>query len=291
MEKMLVRLIGEDIDLSISPGRRLWSVKADAGQMEQVVMNLVVNARDAMPQGGKLTLETANVELDPTYEKTHPGSVAGSYVMLAVSDTGCGMDHGVKSRIFEPFFTTKGPEKGTGLGLATVWGIVKQSGGYIEVYSEVGIGTTFKIYLPRVTETVDTARSRTDWARPLRGSERILLVEDEDGVREFARMVLQSNGYEVLEAKDGNEALTLAQQHPEQIHLMITDVVMPRMSGRQLAERFEQLRPDLRVLYVSGYTDDAIVRHGIVDAKMPFLQKPFSPVALARKVREVLDQP
>jgi PAS domain S-box-containing protein len=289
MEKMLHRVIGEDIDLLISPEPPLWPVKADAGQLEQVIMNLIVNGRDAMPQGGKLTIETANVELDETYQSAHPQSLAGQFALVAVSDTGCGMDQATKSRIFEPFFTTKGPEKGTGLGLATVWGIVQQSGGHIEVYSEVGVGTTFKIYLPRIAEGVEIAKATSSISKPIRGTETVLLVEDEEGVRALARLVLQSHGYTVLQANNGSEALITAQQHHGTIHLLVTDVVMPNVSGRQLAERLIPLRPNLKILYLSGYTDDAVVRHGIIEAKTPFLQKPFSPLALARKVREVLD--
>jgi PAS domain S-box-containing protein len=289
MEKMLPRLIGEDVDLVIRPAPQLWPVKADAGQIEQVVMNLTVNARDAMPQGGKLTIETANVELDETIQSVNPDVLPGAYALLAVSDTGCGMDAATKARIFEPFFTTKGPQ-GTGLGLATIWGIVKQSGGHIEVYTEVGVGTTFKIYLPRTAEQAETGLSRSGISKPIRGTETILLVEDEERVRALTRLVLQSHGYTVLEAKNGGEALVMAQQHPGEIHLLVSDVVMPNMSGRQLVERLEVVRPALKVLYVSGYTDDAVVRHGIVDAKTPFLQKPFSPLAFARKVREVLDR-
>jgi two-component system cell cycle sensor histidine kinase/response regulator CckA len=289
MEKMLPRLLGEDIELVITKTPHLWPVKADIGQIEQIIMNLAVNARDAMPQGGKLSIETTNVELDETYRTSHPDIVPGRYAMLGVSDTGCGMDGATKSRIFEPFFTTKGPEKGTGLGLATVWGIVKQSEGHIEVYSEVGIGTAFKIYLPRTGETAEIVKTPAGLAKPPRSTETVLLVEDEEGVRTLSRMILESHGYTVLEAKDGTEALLLAEQHQGTIHLLVSDVVMPKMSGRELGERLAVLRPDMKVLYFSGYTDDAIVRHGIVDAKTPFLQKPFSPLGLGRKVREVLD--
>jgi PAS domain S-box-containing protein len=289
MAKMLPRLIGEDIDLMISQAPKLSPVLADAGQLEQVIMNLVVNARDAMPQGGKLTIETANVKLDESYRRDHPNSPIGEFVLVAVNDTGCGMDEATQSRIFEPFFTTKGPEKGTGLGLATVWGIVIQSGGYIEVYSEVGLGTTFKVYLPRTGEQAGASKSHPAIAQPVQGTETILLVEDEAEVRALARLVLQSHGYRVLEAQSGAEALLIAQRHHGPIDLLVSDVVMPNMSGRRLAERMEIVRPELKVLYLSGYTDDAIVHHGITDDDAPFLQKPFSPLTLARKVRQLLD--
>jgi PAS domain S-box-containing protein len=288
MEKMLRRLIGADIDLRVAPGKDLSWVKADAGQIEQVIMNLAVNARDAMPRGGCLTIETANAELDETYASTHPTTRPGKYVMLAVSDTGCGMDQATMARIFEPFFTTKG-EKGTGLGLATVYGIVKQTGGHIEVYSEVGVGTTFRIYLPPEKEAA--APSKTTLLEPAkpRGTETILLVEDEQALRTLGRTILQDSGYQVLEAKNGGEAILVAERHTQPINLMITDVVMPKISGRELAERVIPLRPDMKVLFLSGYTDEAIAHHGVLDAGMPFLAKPFSPNALTRKVREVLD--
>jgi signal transduction histidine kinase/CheY-like chemotaxis protein len=290
MNRMLGRLIGEDIDLVVRPALDLWQVKGDPGQLEQVVMNLVVNARDAMPTGGKLTVETANVALDATYVAAHPDAHAGEHVLLAVSDTGCGMDAATRARIFEPFFTTKGPEKGTGLGLATVFGIVKQSGGHIEVYSEPGLGTTFKIYLPRYRNGAPAGKSHAGQKVVARGSETVLLVEDEDGVRKLARLVLQERGYKVLEARHGGEALLICEQYDGTIHLMVTDVVMPHMSGRQVAERLQTLRPEMKVLYLSGYTDDAIVRHGVLEADTPFLQKPFTPDNLALKVREVLDE-
>jgi CheY-like chemotaxis protein len=244
-----------------------------------------------MPQWGKLLLETKNVALDEGYVQLHPEAKADEHVLLGISDTGCGMDASVKARIFEPFFTTKGPTQGTGLGLATVFGIVKQSGGHIEVYSEVGQGTTFKIYLPRDKSGEPTAMvSRTK--EPARGgSETILLVEDEDGVRALAASVLQDRGYTVLDARHGGDALMICETRSTPIDLMITDVVMPHFSGRQLAERLATRQPNMKVLFMSGYTDDAIVHHGVLESGMAFLQKPFAPEALARKVREVLDGP
>jgi PAS domain S-box-containing protein len=289
MEKMLARLIGEDIEMKIVGEPELWKVKVDPSQMEQVVMNLVINARDAMPQGGKLTIETSNVEVDQSGSIHHPDTRPGHYVRLAVSDSGCGMDDATKSRIFEPFFTTKGPEKGSGLGLATVYGIVKQSDGRIDVYSEPGIGTTFKIHLPRDAQA--GVPSKLPFVPPAqqRGTETVLLVEDEDGVRTLSRLVLEKNGYKVIEACNGGEGILLCQQHNGTIDIMVTDVVMPNMSGRTLAEHLAVVRPNMKVLYLSGYTDDAIVRHGVIDPDTPFLQKPFTTDALARKVREVLD--
>ena len=286
---MLRRLIGEDLELVTVPAPDLGRVKADPSQLEQVIVNLAVNARDAMPQGGTLTIETGNVELDEAYTRRHPGANAGRFVMLAVSDTGHGMDAAVKARIFEPFFTTKDPGKGTGLGLATVFGIVKQSGGSIGVYSEPGQGTTFKVYLPRVDEAVD--RTATAAAPTLgRGSETILLVEDDDEVRALTRETLDGHGYAVIPAGDPVEALRLAGSHSGPIHLLVTDVVLPQLSGRGLAERLAPEHRDLRVLYMSGYTDDAIVRHGMLEEGTAFLQKPFTPHTLLRKVREVLDR-
>ena len=290
MDKLLHRLLGEDVDLFtvLEPG--LGRVKADPGQVEQVIMNLAVNARDAMPQGGKLTIETANADLDEGYVREHAAVKPGRYVMIAVSDNGTGMPEKVKSRIFEPFFTTKEVGKGTGLGLSTVYGIIKQSGGYIWVYSEVGRGSTFKVYLPRVDSPADIPLSRS--LQPARhGSETVLLVEDEEGVRSLMRQVLHKHGYNVLEARHGGEALLMCERHQGKIDMLLTDVVLQQMSGRELAQRLLKLRPEMKVLYVSGYADDAIVHHGVLTAGMAFLQKPFTTEAFARKIRYVLDGP
>jgi PAS domain S-box-containing protein len=288
MEKMFRRLIGEDIDLAISLEEKLGPVRADPGQMEQVLLNLVVNARDAMPAGGKLTIETRNTILDASYAQSHADIKPGRYVLLAVSDTGCGMDKATLAKIFEPFFTTKGIGKGTGLGLSTVYGIVKQSGGGIQVYSEPGQGSCFKIYLPRLKEPAPADRGRSAPFIIPQGTETILLVEDDDRVRQLARMALEAVGYTILEAPNGGEALELSAAHRGPIHLLVTDVVMPQMNGRQLAAQLTSTRPDMKVLYLSGYTDDAIVRHGVLEKGLAFLQKPFTPAVLARKVREVL---
>jgi PAS domain S-box-containing protein len=288
VERMLRRIVGEDIQLAVKADPEAGAVRADPGQVEQVILNLVVNARDAMPTGGKLTIEVRDAELDETYTRDHPDIQPGPYVLLAVTDTGCGMDTATITRIFEPFFSTKG-EHGTGLGLATVHGIVKQSGGHVAVYSEVGHGTTFKVYLPRVEKTRTASGSRPGLSVMPRGSETILLVEDEDGVRALTRHVLRSCGYTVLEARDGGEAVRLAGGHRGRIDLLVTDVVMPRMGGREVAQRTAGLHPRMRVLFLSGYTDDAVVRHGILEAEVAFLQKPFTPASLAQKVREVLD--
>jgi two-component system cell cycle sensor histidine kinase/response regulator CckA len=291
IDKMLRRLIGEDIDALTLLEPSLGQVKADPGQIEQVILNLAVNARDAMPQGGKLTIETANVYLDDQYARGHTTIQPGRYVMLSVSDTGCGIDAETQARMFEPFFTTKEQGKGTGLGLSTVYGIVKQSGGHLWVYSEMGKGTTFKIYLPRVDEVIESDEARDTLAELPQGKETVLLTEDEEQVRQMIRMILEMSGYCVLEASDGEEALAIYKQHEGQIDLVMTDVVMPQMSGRELAQSLEVLHPGIKVLYMSGYTDDAIVRHGLLDQEIAFLQKPFTPDALIRKVREVLDVP
>ena len=290
VEKMLRRLIGEDIELATTLDPALGPVKADPGQIEQIILNLAVNARDAMPQGGRLTLKTANVTLDQAYVRQHLGATPGPYVLLAVSDTGVGMDAETRSHIFEPFFTTKGVGKGTGLGLSTVYGIVKQSGGTIWVESAPGRGTTFEIYLPLVEEGAASGELHPALPAPTPGgSETILVVEDEMSVRKLAAEFLGSNGYRVLEAQDGGEALQVCEEHRAPIHLLMTDVVMPGMSGRELAVRLTGARPEMKVIYVSGYTDDAIVQHGVREEGTVFLQKPFSLDALARTVREALD--
>lgn len=289
MNKMLCRLISEDIKLVTTLQPQLWCVKADPTQVEQVLMNLVVNARDAMPDGGVLTLETANVELDESYGRQHGGATPGPYVMLAVSDTGVGMDTKTQAHIFEPFFTTKEVGKGTGLGLSTVYGIVKQSGGYIWVYSEPGHGSTFKIYLPRVEEEVAATREEQPTSVVPKGSEAVLLVEDSAPLLELASDFLKACGYEVLVCETPPDAIRIAEEHEGPIPLLITDVVMPEMSGRSLAEKLTALRPSIRVLYMSGYTDDTILRYGAMDPGQAFLQKPFTMKDLAAKVRELLD--
>jgi len=287
---MLQRLMGEDVELNVVACAGLGLVRADPGQVEQVLVNLVVNARDAMPTGGKLTIETANVELDATYAAKHTGVQAGSYVMLAVTDNGTGMAPAIVDRMFDPFFTTKELGRGTGLGLSTVFGIVQQTGGTIWVYSEVGAGTTIKVYLPRCDgEVLPDMEIPYEAAR--RASETILLVEDEESVRLVTRTILERTGYRVLEAKSGGDALLICEQHTATIHLLLTDVVMPRMSGRTLAERLSLLRPTMKIVYMSGYTDDAIVRHGILESDVEFLQKPITPDALTTKLREVLAAP
>jgi len=290
-QKLLRRMIGEDIFITAVLDPNIDRVRADPGQMGQVLMNLAVNARDAMPQGGKITLETSNVELDEAYAAKHADCKPGRYVRLAVSDDGCGMSAEVQAHVFEPFFTTKGPGQGTGLGLATVYGIVKQSGGTVNVYSELEFGTTIKIFLPSV-ETPAAATENDQLApRVMGGYESILVVEDEDAVRAIAVLALQTQGYTVLQADSGRKALRIAEKYPVEIDMLMTDVVMPGMSGRELAAAILERSPSLKLLYVSGYTDDAIVRHGILQEEVAFLQKPYTPLSLARKVREVLDKP
>jgi len=285
---MLRRVIGEDIDLRLEMRPELGQVNADPGQMEQVLMNLVVNARDAMPSGGTLTIETANVMLDDGYAGRNIGVRPGPYTLLAVSDNGVGMDEATQAHLFEPFFTTKGSGRGTGLGLSTVFGIVKQSGGSVEVYSVPGRGTSVKIYLPRVDKPV-AVESDAPYKTVARGSETILLVEDDEMVRNLVRETLQREGYKVLDAADSVEARRISERHKAVIHLLITDVVMPKVSGRDLALELCRRRPEMRVLYMSGYTDSAIVNSGILQKEVAFLQKPFPPAALAERVRDVLE--
>jgi CheY-like chemotaxis protein len=284
---MLEPLLGGAVELVLSLVEPVGAIKADQGQLEQVIMNLAVNARDSMPNGGKLTLETANVELDPSYAALHPGVTPGRYVLLAVTDTGIGMERAVLDHIFEPFFTTKREGKGTGLGLATVFGIVRQSGGHIAVYSEPGLGTTFKTYFPETSERAEV-REVTIVQKPMGGVETVLLVEDLDSVRALSEAVLARRGYRVLAASSGEEALRLAEGHPGTIHLLVTDVVMPRMTGPELSTRLAALRPGIKVLFMSGYTDGAIVEHGLLPPGSEFLQKPATPDALLEKVRKLL---
>jgi two-component system cell cycle sensor histidine kinase/response regulator CckA len=288
MDKMLQRILGEDVSLVSLTTKSSGRVKVDPSHIEQVILNLVVNARDAMPTGGKLTIETTSVVLDEGYAMNHLPAKAGPHVMLAVSDTGTGMDRETQKRIFEPFFTTKGTGKGTGLGLSTVFGIVQQSGGHIWVYSEPGKGTTFKIYLPRVDAKLDVLNPSVT-PTTLRGTETVLLVEDEEQVRTVVLAVLRRQGYHVIPAQNGGEALLLCEKHPGAIDLLLTDVVMPSMSGPELARRLAATRPEMRVLCMSGYTDDSIVRHGVLESGVAFIQKPITPASLTAKVREVLD--
>ncbi len=289
--RMLKRLIGEDIELTLNTAARSPNVFVDPGQIEQVLMNLVLNARDAMPQGGKLTIETSNLSFDDRYASEHLGVSPGKHIMLSVTDTGLGMDESVRSRIFEPFFTTKEKGKGTGLGLSTVFGIVKQSGGSIWVYSEPGQGTAFKIYLPEVDAAKTPVTAEASAENRQRGTETVLLVEDDPQVRTLAHTILGRHGYQVLQAASGEEALAQCERHQGPIQLLLTDVIMPRMSGRELAERIAKLRPDTRILFMSGYTDDAIVHHGVLSSEMSFVQKPILPGPLLAKIREVLDRP
>ncbi|HLA88802.1 MAG TPA: ATP-binding protein, partial [Gemmatimonadaceae bacterium] len=288
MDKMLQRILGADVDLVSLTAQSLGRVRVDPGSIEQVIMNLVVNARDAMPTGGKLTMQTGNVVLDEAYAREHLGVTPGPHVMLAVTDTGTGMDQATQARIFEPFFTTKEKGKGTGIGLSTVFGIVQQSGGHVWVYSEPGRGTTFKIYLPRVDAAVEAVRAIEPPAT-LRGSETILLAEDDDQVRAVALGILRKRGYRVIEARNAGEALRQSEKHAGTIHLLLSDVVMPEMSGPELGRRLASARPDMKVLCMSGYTDDSIVRHGVLEAGIAYLQKPLTADALTTKVREVLE--
>jgi two-component system, cell cycle sensor histidine kinase and response regulator CckA len=288
MGKMLPRLIGEDIEYAFVPSSQLASVKADPGQIEQVILNLAVNSRDAMPNGGKLTVQTVNVTVNKVEAAKRPPMTPGEYVLLSVTDTGHGMDEATKAHIFEPFFTTKEVGKGTGLGLATVYGVVKQSGGFIWVISALGKGTTFEIYLPQVSGSVTTLDLETKPSAIPQGSETILVAEDEAGVSELACQFLRVKGYTVLEAKDGPEALEIAAQHPGKIHLLLSDMVMPKMSGGELAGKLKAIRPTIQVAFMSGYSEFS--RGGIAHdfAQAPILQKPFSPTSLVEIVREAL---
>jgi two-component system cell cycle sensor histidine kinase/response regulator CckA len=290
MNSMIKHLIGEDFEMKTILTPELGRIKADQGQIEQVIMNLVINARDAMPEGGKITIETANTHLDEAYACEHGIELKpGPHVMLGISDTGIGMDKKTKSQIFEPFFTTKEKGGGTGLGLSTIYGIVKQTGGWIWVYSEPGQGTTFKVYLPEVVSKVEPGKRVPAPFKVLDGSETVLVVEDDKTILNLTRKILKLYGYNVLEAQDGEDALKVSEAHKDSIHLMLTDVVMPGMNGRELAERITLLYPKTKVLFMSGYTDDAISHLGVLEPGMEFIEKPFSPESLALKVRKVLD--
>ena len=288
LDKLLQRILGEDVELLMISPKDIGRVKVDPTYIEQVILNLVVNARDAMPTGGKLTIETKNVVLDDEYAQCHLPAKVGAYVMIAVTDTGIGIDREIQSRIFEPFFTTKEMGKGTGLGLSIVFGIVHQCGGNVWVYSEPGVGTTFKVYLPRVDAELEVLKSQSIPAS-LRGTETILVVEDEEQVRTIVLSILRRQGYRLIAARNAGEALLLCEAHPHTIDLLLTDVVMPQMSGPELAKRLTATRPGMKVLCMSGYTDDSIVRHGVLQTGMAFVQKPITPATLATKVREILD--
>jgi signal transduction histidine kinase len=290
LDAMLARLVGEGVELKTITDRNIGRVIADPDQMGQVLMNLIVNARDAMPKGGKVTIETKDVQLDSTYAREHLGVTPGRYVMLAVSDTGEGMDKQTQQRLFEPFFTTKEKGKGTGLGLSIVFGIVQQSGGSIWVYSEIGEGTTFKIYLPCTGERVRSSLAPVR-VSSVRGTETILLVEDDEQLRTVAQGILTRNGYIVMVARSGNEALSLCTEHQGAIQLLLTDVIMPQLGGRELAEQISAISPGIKVLFMSGYTEDAILHHRVLEPGIALLQKPITPESLSRKVREILDTP
>jgi len=288
LEKMLRRLIGEDVQLLSKTAVGLWPVRADSGQIEQVIVNLVVNARDAMPRGGTVVVETSNVLVDDSYARAHADVSLGAYVLLTVSDTGEGMDEATQSHIFEPFFTTKEEGKGTGLGLATVFGIVKQSGGHIRVYSEPGVGSTFKVYLPRAYKDAEV-EPPPEPAKPLRGTETILLVEDAEALRIMIREILEGAGYGVIECADSAEALRKPAPDVARAHLLLTDVIMPQTSGPEVARSLRKKHPGLKVLFMSGYTNQAIGHHGVLDEGAQLLEKPFTTEGLLRKVRSVLD--
>jgi CheY-like chemotaxis protein len=294
LDKLLRRLMDEDIRMTTVPGKDIGTIKADPGQMEQVIMNLVVNARDAMPSGGRLTVETANVDLDAAYASDHATVKPGRYVMLAVSDTGMGMSPETVAHIFEPFYTTKESGRGTGLGLSTVYGIVKQSGGYIWVYSELGRGSSFKVYLPRVEQPAEALPAAQPRSEEQKGSETVLLVEDQPQVRELARMALTDRGYTVLATSSPEDAERVCAAHETEIHLLLTDLIMPGVTGRELAKRLTARHPKMRVLYMSGYTFGITTQPGmhggLLEDGVAFLQKPFTPSALSEKVREVLDR-
>lgn len=289
MDKLLERLVGEDIELRIRRAPVLWHVDSDPGQIEQVIMNLVINARDAMPDGGKLTIQTGNVAIDDSASTADTDFAPGEYVLLTIEDTGHGMDQETCSRIFEPFFTTKGHGKGTGLGLATVYGIVRQSGGHIAVSSEIGIGTSFKVYLPRSYAAADSQHGKKGTPAADRGHETILLVEDDPDVSAFTGKILEKLGYQVLTASNGEEAICLCEQQASPIALLLTDVVMPDLSGPQLADQLLASHPAMKVLFLSGYTDDAIIQHGLLGPDRPFLEKPYQVRDLANKIRSILD--
>ena len=291
LKKMLLRLIGEDIDLSFKLQSDLWNVNVDPGQIEQVIINLAVNARDAMPMGGKLTFETVTTIINDEYIETHPEATPGEYVMVGVTDNGSGISEDVKSKMFEPFYTTKDVGKGTGLGLSTVYGIVKQSEGFIYVYSVEGEGTSFKIYLPRVIAEPDELIKRGEISKAPRGSETVLIVEDEAGIRKVVIKILNRQGYQVLEAENGGSALALCEKLDKPVDLLVTDVIMPIMGGAELKRRLHARWPDLKVLFMSGYTENAIVHHGVLKPGIPYIQKPFSPMDFLERVRKVLNGP
>ncbi len=291
IESLVRRLIGENIDFETLLAPDLGRVKADPGQLEQVIMNLAINARDAMPEGGKLVIETRNVELDDAYAREHSGATPGRHVGISVSDTGIGISKELQSLIFEPFFTTKERGKGAGLGLATVYGIVKQSGGYISVYSEAGLGTSFRVYLPRVDDPLEVVTTRTPAFYAGGGSETILLVEDQPALLELFRKLLRRDGYQVMAASTPAEALRISQRHPGRVDVLMTDVVLPGMNGRILAEKFAKVHPETRVLFVSGFTENVVTQQGKPDSETSFLQKPFTHQDLSQKIREILDRP